>query len=148
MCKRTEIEELKDQLSKLRTELREMKLVCGLPEAKTEMEQIKEEMDYIKMSLSKLHDVECEKYKTGTEKLRVQRIRFNGALMNVLYEYLNAHPELRFGQALRNLKFLQTMEVEGHLLDPYYEEPYDTYARYLTTVPGSAERYRVYGPKL
>jgi hypothetical protein len=108
--------------------------------AKTELEQLREDLASLKR--------EFEELKTATkvvqkktrpwesdswDEIKRQRIRFNEAIMGGIGKYLAKHPEIRFGQALVNLKLVQ---VDTHgAKDPFYEEPYDAYMRYLSTQP-------------
>lgn len=57
---------------------------------------------------------------------------YNKLILDKISEYLDTYPDIRFGQALVNLKILEYSDIEdnkGFLLvkDPFYEEPSKTY---------------------
>lgn len=59
----------------------------------------------------------------------------NKKLLEILEEYLEAHPDIRFIQALWNLNIIdqQTIDacgfVSSFIVDRFYEEPEDTLKR-------------------
>ena len=65
------------------------------------------------------------------EKIKA-RESANKALLATLGAYLEAHPQIRFGQALVNLGIIQydvTDYGDCKVIDPFNEEPVDMLAR-------------------
>jgi len=63
----------------------------------------------------------------------MSRIQYNREIVRKISAYLEAYPDIRFGQALVNLNIVKQTIIEGtegitHVktLDPFYEESSDT----------------------
>lgn len=131
MNRRTELQQLKEELSQLKADLQNLRASIG-QKPKTELEQIKEDMDTLKEEL-KQYNGSCPEFRTKYQELKEQRIRFNEGLLRKLSEYIAKYPDIRFGQALVNLKIINS--VGGRIQDPFYEEPYDTFMRLIVHGP-------------
>lgn len=63
----------------------------------------------------------------------MNRYKNNLIILNILKEYLENNPDLRFIQALWNLKIIDSKITEGtgHIvpIDRFYEEPFETLKR-------------------
>jgi hypothetical protein len=65
----------------------------------------------------------------------MDRLEANLAILAVLERYLHAHPDVRFGQALRNLRIVEQAQLDDDTViwkDAFNEEPRDTLARMNT----------------
>jgi hypothetical protein len=70
-----------------------------------------------------------ENYKKKISK----RQECNKQLIEILSNYLESYPDMRFGQALVNLKILKTRTDVNHfeIVDPFNEEPVDMLNRVI-----------------
>lgn len=65
----------------------------------------------------------------------MDRLKYNKKILEILEEYLVSNPEIRFIQALWNLKIIDNEIIEGNghdiivPIDRFYEEPNETLDR-------------------
>lgn len=52
-----------------------------------------------------------------------QRQEANLHLLEIIQDYLEKYPSLRFGQVLVNLNILEPTDNTAFVKDPYYDEP-------------------------
>ena len=57
-----------------------------------------------------------------------QRQEYNQKILDLLKAYLDAYPQLRFGQALVNMNIIEDVQ-NGFAKDPYNDEPIDIFNR-------------------
>jgi hypothetical protein len=58
-----------------------------------------------------------------------KRQETNMKILNMLRDYLNTYPDIRFSQALFNLGIVRMDEKSCNIIDPFYEEPVDVLER-------------------
>lgn len=58
----------------------------------------------------------------------MNRQESNNKLLNILKEYLDNNPDIRFIQALFAMKIID-QDINGNIIDRFYEEPCDTLNR-------------------
>ena len=70
---------------------------------------------------------------TIAKKKISKRQKCNRRLIEILSNYLESYPDMRFGQALVNLKILKTRTDVDHfeIVDPFNEEPVDMLNRVI-----------------
>lgn len=75
----------------------------------------------------------CRRRLTGAKKKISKRQECNRQLIEILSNYLESYPDMRFGQALVNLKILKTRTDVDHfeIVDPFNEEPVDMLNRVI-----------------
>lgn len=77
----------------------------------------------------------------------MQRKQINLQIIDALRDYINKHPEQRFGQALRNIGIVDTVliypseqEAGVYFTNIFYEEPEQTLKRILETLDESGAK--------
>ena len=68
-----------------------------------------------------------------------KRQEFNYKLLDLIAEYINEHPDIRFGQALVNIGIIQYDEYDDKketcsTIDPFYEESVNMYDRIMNKI--------------
>ena len=83
------------------------------------------------MAFSKIDSGYCAKIELlnkksgsmGEKNLIEQRQEANLRLLEIIQDYLEKYPSLRFGQVLVNLNILEPTDNTAVVKDPYYDEP-------------------------
>ena len=73
--------------------------------------------------------MDTSNYKNYYKEKISKRQESNMKILNMLRDYLNTYPDIRFSQALFNLGIVRMDEKSCNIIDPFYEEPVDVLER-------------------